>query len=345
MIDENKPEGEAQDINQDVENKEINAPVEETKPEDGALSALEEGLKAASAPKEVIEEVKEEPKAEEVEEKEESAQEPQDAESEAASLGVKNERARQRFVELRTQVDRIPELEKRLEEFEAKAQRGEELVRYVTDTGCNEQQFSSMLGYLNAINKGGPTEWAIAREALAKELSWLDEKLGKRGPGGKDLLEVHADLREAMEAGEITRERAEELASLRGFQHATQNHRQTLEEQTRQNQALYQQGVESLNRLEQSLRARDPNYDQKREIALEKFRARIGSLHPSEWATEFMLDYQGVQLAPPEPPKKAPVGHVPLRSQGGGGGLGKVASTPLEALEMGLAAAARGETP
>lgn len=323
--------------------------------EEGALAALKAGIEAA--PSDVVEPLVELPvEAVEAAEEEaapieaapvegdaapiEAAADPEldDIAREAVDLGVKNERAQARFRELSEKAARLPDLE-------ARANRGDELVRYVADTGCDQVQFNAMLGYMQAINKGGPTEWALAREALTKELEFLDAKLGRKGPNGADPVTAHADLREAVEAGEITRERAEELASLRGFQQAAIGHKQQAEQQVTRSTQERQQGVESLNALEVSLRSRDPQYDAKRQFALERFQSRIHTIPPQRWAEEFMLDYVAVQApAPaPAPTPKAPVGHVPLRPQGGGTGMGKVATSAEEALRMGVEAASRGE--
>jgi hypothetical protein len=284
----------------------------------------------------------------------ESADKPvKSAEEEATELGVKNERARARFLELRTQADKVPELEKQAQSLKARAERGEQIVQSFEETGAQPKQVTSVLAYLHAVNKGDLAAMTNAYEVMEKELDWLADKLGKPRRG-QDLLADHADLREAVEDG-MPRAQAEELAARRNEDTAQRRHReQQARVQSEQNaeQAQFQEQVteamDGLNLLEARLKAEDPtNYQARMDAVLAGHRERIQQLPPSRWVVETELAYLKTAAPAPQAPagtRRPAVGHVPIRQAGGGSGMGRVASSAEDALELGLAAAARGIT-
>ncbi|PJK01461.1 hypothetical protein CO615_04065 [Lysobacteraceae bacterium NML75-0749] len=308
-----------------------------------ALAALDAGIEAVTEkPDEEtpVEEVPAEAAAEEAPKAEatETEGEPEklSAEDEATQLGLTKEKSRARFVELH---GRVSELEGQLTAATQKAERYDEMLGHIEATGATPEQYSSVMGYLHAVNRGGPAELAQLRDALAKELEWLDGKIGRSG----DVLAKHDDLREAVASGELPEAYAREIAQQRNMQALTQQYQQQVSQREQQAQQQYEaaaaQAVEELNQLGARLAAQDPQFDQKVEQAKANFIRCRDSVPPSAWAQEFLLAYQAVQLAPAKPR----VGAVPLRPAGSGAGtLNKTASSPEEALEMGLQAYARG---
>lgn len=263
-----------------------------------------------------------------------------DAAKEMESLGLKNEKSQARFRELW-------EKSKRLEELEPRVRQADELIQSFEATGTTPEQARNMLGYLAAINRGGIPEKVQAYEALSKELEWLGAQIGK--PSASDPFAAHADLKDAVESGEISRDRALELAELRGRTKAVQTHHQETTEQ-RVQQVKLQAGKQSLNDLEASLKAQDPGYMAKREVLIPVLRDVIATIPPRQWAAKFKEAYDRLPAgygAPAPAPVLVPrpAGAVPLRSAGAGAGaagLSREPASPLDALEAGLAAAQKG---
>lgn len=269
--------------------------------------------------------------------------EPDETDKEITSLGIKNEKAAARFRELTATAKRLPELEARVRE-------ADELIQSFENVGAAPQQVGAMMGYLNAINRGGPKEWEQAEQALSKELEWLRGKLGK--PVGADPLAAHADLKAEVEEGLMTPQRAAEIVELRGRQKAYQDYDGQRQQATQAERAV-DMGRSRLNELEATLSVADPNYAAKREHLVAVLKPVIQSLPPDKWAQAFEQAYRtlpanfGAPVQLQQQVRQRPTaGAVPLRSagSGGGGGLAKEATSPEEALRMGLEAAARGQT-
>ena len=191
--------------------------------EEGAVAAIDEGLaKVMPAP----EEPEPEPGAPAADARPDGEPKPEDApaelsaDDEAASLGVKNERAKERFRELRALADEAKTLREKLPELEDKASQYDQMIQGIESTGATPEQYASALGYLRVIHHGTPAEKAQAAEFLRKELEWLE---GQIGVGG-DVLAAHPDLAEAVMNGDIARPYAEELARKRALDHAQQQH-------------------------------------------------------------------------------------------------------------------------
>lgn len=286
-------------------------------------------------------------------EKTEPSQPAKTAEEEATELGVKNERARARFLELRNQADKVPELERQTKELQQRASRGDQIVHAFEETGAQPQQVSSVLAYLHAVNRGDIAALTNAYEVMTKEMDWLADKLGKPRRG-QDILAGHADLLEAVEDG-MPRAQAEELAGRRNEAAAQQRFREQQGRATEEQNAAQERHTEAvseamqgLNDLEARLMATDgANYRARMDAVLAAHRDRIQALPPSRWVIETELAYlkTAAPKAEPAPAARRPgVGHVPIRQAGTGGGMGRVAASAEDALEMGLAAANRGAT-
>jgi hypothetical protein len=268
-----------------------------------------------------------------------------EAGEEAKGLGVKNEKALAKFRELfdvqkeyaRFKEEELPVLTERAEKYDT-------LIKHVSDATDDPNDFGLAIGLLRAINRGGPAEWEMAVKELDRQRDALLGRLG-RGPG-QDPVAEFADIKEAMDNGEITPQLASELAAKRKLDSLTTQHatRQTEQQTQTQRQAEEAKaiGVSDLNDLGAHLQAIDPHFAAKRQAALDKFIAVRDTIPPQKWALEFRKVYD---LIPnPAPVRQAPVGNVPLRTTGGAGnGVARVASTAQEALDLALGAYARGE--
>lgn len=204
----------------------------------------------------------------------------------------------------------------------------------IQDTGATPEQYGSALGYLKAVNSGDPALMAQAFDAMQQEMAWLAKQLGREVPGVVDPLADHADLKAAVDEGEITRKHALELAQARAMQVRQQQAQQRTQQQTaqQQEQAQVQQ---QLAALETRLKA-DPAYQAK--MAQVDFDWIKANVPPAKWAAAVEHQFARAVVAPPAPPApaKPPVGSVPLRPVGRSQGMRPVPKDDMEAFELGL---------
>jgi DNA repair exonuclease SbcCD ATPase subunit len=223
-------------------------------------------------------------------------------------------------------------------------QERDDLVDMVQQTGATPEQFNDALQYLAAVNSGDPARVAAAIQTLQRELTALSQMTGQPVPG-VDTLANHPDLRQAVEAGDLSEAHARELAAARD-QRAFAQARTTQATQARQQQDEQAQQIESgrqaLNALEAQLKA-DPDYARKRAILIPTLQPVLAQLHPSQWAQTFQNAYQQLKLGPaPVPPRAAPGGQQPLRARQPAGQTAKAPTSLLEAINAGIDQGSRG---
>jgi len=266
-----------------------------------------------------------------------------EAAAEAEKLGIgKNEAANAKFKEL---YNKVAEYEKKtVPDLQQRADRYEQHVQHIESTGASPDQYQSALHVIAAVNRGGPAEWAQAREYLAREVAFLDEKLGNGKPG-EDVLSGHQDLAEAVEGGGMDRQYAEELARARGRNKATQTWQEEQAQQHRTAGSAQQEAADcrdTLNEIEARLKASDPEWDRKRETLIPILAPIMATLPFKDRPEAFIKAYRELRLpaaAAPAPKPAVPLPtHQPLRPTGGNGQVAKVPTNEMEALEAGLEA-------
>lgn len=215
---------------------------------------------------------------------------PADVEAEIKDLGIKNERAAQRFRELSERAAEV-------EPLRAQAARASEWEQTVTSTGASPEQFGSALNYLRAINSGNPEAMNNAYDVMQKELQWLGEKLGREAPGF-DPLSVHADLAEKVKAGDITREAAAEIVQHRQRLQLQQQH-DTSQQQNWQAQQAEQMGLQQVAALGNQLRTADPDFQRKFQYLAPAVALIQQTLPPQQWAAQIQAAYQQLPALPP----------------------------------------------
>ncbi|HST44501.1 MAG TPA: hypothetical protein VLK29_04670 [Luteimonas sp.] len=213
-----------------------------------------------------------------------------DVEAEIKDLGIKNERAAQRFRELSERVAEV-------EPLRAKAVRADEWEQTVTSTGATPEQFGAALNYLRAVNSGSPEAMTQAYDVMQKELQWLGEKLGREAPGF-DPLSAHADLAEKVKAGDITREAAAEIVQHRQRSQLQEQH-QTTQKQNWQAQQAEQQGLQQVAALGEQLRTSDPDFQRKFQFLAPTMALIQQTLPPQQWAAQIQAAYQQLPALPP----------------------------------------------
>jgi hypothetical protein len=222
-------------------------------------------------------------------------------------------------------------------------QQRDDLVGMVAETRATPEQFNQSLQYLAAVNSGDPKQIRGAVEILRQELTALCNMIGEPVPG-VDALSNHADLRQAVEAGDISQAHAQELATARDARaFTTRRQQQTTETQRQETEQAQAQesGRQALDALEERLKS-DPDYARKRPILLATLVPIFEDLHPSKWAQKFEQSYRQLKLGPaPVKPAAATPGQQPLRARQPAGPAAKAPASILDAIEAGVERAGR----
>ncbi|KAK6696994.1 hypothetical protein SNK04_014397 [Fusarium graminearum] len=122
------------------------------------------------------------------------------------------------------------------------------------------------LDYLGLVAKAGQGDLAAAEKAyevMGKEYAALAKMLGK-APGIHDPLAAHADLRAEVEAGDLPRARAIEIAGQRDraeYTGTVQRHQQETQQAA---QKAEERGIQWLQQFDADMRQEDPAYEAKR---------------------------------------------------------------------------------
>lgn len=236
---------------------------------------------------------------------------PDPVDAEMKDLGITNERTQRRFRELTERAAEVEQLRPMAERY----QQWEETIR---ETKANPQQMGQALNYLAAVNSGDPNALNQAYEFMQQEMTWLAQKLGRAAPGYDPLTE-YPDLAQQVQAGEVTRAAAEELARSRRAQALQQeSHARQLTEaqQVAQAHRLEQQAMQQVAELGQQLRASDPAFEAKFR-ALQPTVAFIQrTLPPNQWAAAIQEAYRAIpaHVAQPAPPPATPAAVAPPRN-------------------------------
>ncbi|HHA2702371.1 TPA: hypothetical protein ACOEQH_000433 [Stenotrophomonas maltophilia] len=284
-----------------------------------------------------------------------------DTEAEIASLGLK-EKSAERFrgmaaeiKQSRATVDALKaagiEDVASLPDLVQRSKVGEDMVQMVVETGASAEQYGMALDYLGLISKAQQGDMVAAEKAyttMTGELAALAKLLGKEVPGVHDPLANHQDLRAEVEAGDLPRARAVEIAGQRDRAAYTGSvERQRTESQQAAEQAE-QQGVQWLNTFDAQMSREDPAYAAKRPALDEAVRQIRQQYHPSEWAQRTALAYARIQApvaaaAPAVPAAPAQPRPGPMRPSGPRPAMDPTTfASPMDALEYGIQQANNG---
>jgi hypothetical protein len=278
--------------------------------------------------------------------------------AEAASLGLKD-KANERFVSMAKEIRELAPLREALKtagikdaaELPALARRakdGDDLIGMVTETGCNAQDFDRVLNYMGTISKGRNGDRAAVEAAfktVGEEYAAIAKALGKEIPGIHDPLAEHADLTAAIEAGDMTRKAALEVAQARSTAAAIAS-RTAVESQhaasTHAQQKAESDGIAALQAWE-GPKLVDPNYAAIRPALNAKVAEIRTQFPPAQWAAATDLAYQALAAqqaaaAVAPPPQKPLPG--PVRPSGPRPAMTQTSFASLEdAMDAGIAAA------
>lgn len=285
-----------------------------------------------------------------------------DTEAEITALGLK-EKSAERFRGMAAEIKELAPLREamkaagiedvaKLPDVVKRAEAGDFLFEEISKTGTSPEQYGMALDYLGLIGKAQQGDLVAAEKAyevMGKEYAALAKMLGKEAPGIHDPLANHQDLRAEVEAGDLPRARAVEIAGQRDRAAYTGNvERQRTESQQAAEQAE-QRGIQWLQQFDAEMAQEDPSYAAKRPQLNEAVRQIREQYHPSEWAQRTALAYARIQApAAAAPAVAAPAAPVqprpgPVRPSGPRPAMDPTTfASPMDALEYGIQQATNG---
>lgn len=218
-----------------------------------------------------------------------------------------------------------------------------ELMGYIEETGATPQQYGDALNYLKLVNSGDPARMQQALTLMQGEVSALARMLGVAVPG-VDMLSGHKDLQEAVEAGTLSAQHAEELAAARERTKVVQGQsqqRQQVQQRGQQYEEARTAGRAALNQLGEQLKAVDPvAFAAKHAILRETLQTAMAVADPSQWAAIYKDAFNKLRLptagAPAARQRTQVPANQPLRAKARAGGAAKAPDSMLGALNMAL---------
>lgn len=276
-----------------------------------------------------------------------------DTEAEITSLGLK-EKSAERFRALAADVKELAPIRDALKSagiedlstlpsLVKRAEAADYLFEEVSKTGASSEQYSAALDYLGLIGKVQRGDMAAAEQAyttMMAEASALAKMLGKELPGVHDPLAEHADLQAEVQAGDLPRTRALEIAATRARAATSSAAQRSEQESAQQAQRAEEGGIQWLNQFDAQMRSEDPSYLAKRPAlneAVAKIRERF---HPTEWPQQTALAYARIR-EPAAPAPAAPAAPStprpgPMRPSGPRPAMAPVFDDPMKAMDYGI---------
>ncbi len=208
----------------------------------------------------------------------------------------------------------------------ARAEQGDEVIAAITGVGCDPEQFTNTLGFLQLYNSKDPVQRKQALEVARGVVHELSIELGE---GSADLLAKHDDLAAEVEEGTLTQKRAVEIATQRerqALQTSRTEHQQQKDDDEAEGNRLMQLGKDQLTAFENENKS-DPAY----EALYPTFRGILadtlkGGVHPDRWKetaqriyNRLKANYTPAPTPDPVPPKKQPRRAKQVAGGGGGG--------------------------
>ncbi|HHA2501869.1 TPA: hypothetical protein ACOENT_000039 [Stenotrophomonas maltophilia] len=278
-----------------------------------------------------------------------------DTEAEITALGLR-EKSAERFRTLACEVKELAPIRDALKaagiedvaslpDLVQRSKVGEDMVQMVLATGMNSDQYGMLLDYGGLIAKATNGDMKAAADAfdmITKEIAPLAKLLGREVPGFHDPLANHQDLRAEVEAGDLPRGRAVEIAGQRDRAAYTGSvERQRTESQQAVEQAR-QDAFDGLQAYDAEMKATDPSYLAKREVLQGHVKAIMATYPPREWERRTAIAYASIRLpeqsmSPAAPAAPAQPRPGPMRPGGPRPAMDPVAfDDPMAALDYGI---------
>lgn len=238
----------------------------------------------------------------------------------------------------------------------AELEHARDLVSMIDSTGADPETFARHMDVLALMHSPDVDDKAKVLKYLRAAADKIGAELGET-PAGKDPLEGHQDLLDEVDAGELTRARAEEIAKGRNQTRATEALRTRTTQQQQEQDAAQRKRDEvkaALNGLTAELRKKDGAaiYDRKHKLLVPFIRRLNPAMKTDAMVQAVREAYAALELPPAPQPhtngngNRAPAGtggQQPMRHrQGAGGGQVKQPASALEAMNGALEELAGG---
>lgn len=270
-------------------------------------------------------------------------------EAEAKSLGLKE--GSPAFKRFQTLTEGLRKKDEEIEVLSVDAEIGREWQRNVEATGASPEDFGRSMAFLHGYSSNDPALWKASLDIIDGVADELRKRLGMEAKDF-DPLAAHPDLADDVKKGELSRERALEIAQGRHLQSAVGTRRQQDDERTAATRAA-EQAIDGVVAYTTSLSKTDATFPQKFKALEHRIREIQATRKPDQWLAEIQREFKAMDaILPPQPitaadngqqrQTPARVGRVPGRVTGGhvqpagDAGLKKDITDPLEGLKAGM---------
>ena len=207
--------------------------------------------------------------------------------------------------------------------------------------GVTPDQYGETLSYLSLFNKalqGDQKAGDAALEIMQEHVEKLATFLGKDFAVA-DPLSRHADLKEAVQKGQISQQYARELARTRnsqGFRGEIASNANRMTQQQQEFQQAQTAARTELNTLEAQLKASDPQYEAKKALIVPILKPIMAQLPPQQWKQAFQQAYAQAKVAAPVARPAVPKNQPMRGNKMPSGGSTPAAGSALDAMNEAL---------
>ena len=217
----------------------------------------------------------------------------------------------------------------------------ETIVNGIKASGASPEQYGETISWLSLFNSQDPASRVKAYELVNEVADRLASMLNIDRTA-TDPLAKHPDLKQAVQANQIALPYAKEIARTRdaaAFRGQLETGMRQQQTQSQQQQQELETARAALNTFEQTMRASDPLYQQKRDAIVPALKVAFQNIPPSKWLQTFENAYKDVRVRPQGKPAAKPgAGQQPLRgNKNPAGGQARGATSMLDAINGALA--------
>ena len=195
----------------------------------------------------------------------------------------------------RAEAERADAAEAQVAQYTPQIQRLQQIDATMQEVRAQPAQVSAFVEFLGALNQGNFTH---ARQMLVGALGEIDAATGQPS-GAVDHVAGHADLKAAVEKGELTEEYAEQIALARAREQQHEDRLAGVAQERQQRGAedahaqVYIQARDDLNLLDEHLMHRDPLYQRLRPQLLHAAgQLERSNVDPSAWVAIMTQHYK-----------------------------------------------------
>lgn len=220
-----------------------------------------------------------------------------------------DDRGKGRWATLAERARQVPELERKVSEYETRATQAETAIQGVREmvekTGLDETEFTNVLEIGRLYKSGDPKDLQTAMAQLDNLRADLAIRLGVDAPG-VDVLGTHPDLKEKVENMMLSREDAMEIVKLRNRAAGADR----IDQGQRESQQFQQEVQSAAAKMDAALaqRASTPGHQAKiqqiqsylsNKERLDEF---VKTYRPEQWQAAILMMYDSIQAPAPVVP-------------------------------------------